>query len=350
MSQRNLVSRDGRAASGKRAALALVVLGGLAACDGAGTTGPVDPAGNVEYRVGAEVTQTDTAVVVDGSSILRFPHSPTVRVERFHTFDFGGFPELGFPQPGRESLAWRVGMSHQHPPVERGDSTIYSFVDYGEATVAGAAMDRLTQLPHVMEGTPVRFENLVSYLSMAYAHRQEMTGESIAFTRAPYFDDMIAGAPLALEITGSEEVEPASGSFRVHPFATLVGLANGSPLPLDGAMPEVNVNRPLVLTFDRALDPGHAYIVIYPFGPPPREGRWAWVQPRSATHEVVVPAELLRDLVAGANASRLPYRLTIQELRVGDPVLTARFRDGSGEVGVPFVQQSQATLHLRLVR
>jgi hypothetical protein len=109
---------------------------------------------------------SDTGVVVNGRPIVHYPsNGQALWVDRFDHYRFGGFAELDLPQSTRHSLTWWVMVTHGNAPEQRGDSTIFSFVDHGQASIAGVPMEKLTHLPHVGPGMPVRHENFIRYFS-----------------------------------------------------------------------------------------------------------------------------------------------------------------------------------------
>jgi hypothetical protein len=340
---------------------ALGVMAVLGGCDDLLVQGPPADLGNVEFTLGGGVEQTDTAVVVGGRTVVRHPSiDRSLWLDRFERFTHGGFPELGYEQAERYSLSWRLQLTHGHPPEERGDSTILWYVDHGQAAVAhgsldGVVMDRLTDLPHVSPGTPMRFENFVRYHSVSYTHVDWQNGGSTTFVNAPYHAGLVAGASLTVSTTGSEEAEPAAGSFAVRPFAALTGLENGVTLDLAGSMPVIDTEEPLVFVFDRPLDPERSYIFIVPFAGHP-ELLSAFVQPQWPSGRVVLLPHVLRQLMPAAGAGPVAFRAFVVEIHVQEDVfagsLAGHHPDDSdrAEFSLPFVQRGETTVHFYLRR
>jgi hypothetical protein len=335
----------------------LFVLGG---CDDLLVQGPPDDLGNVEFTLGGGVEHTDTAVVVDGRTVVRHPSiDRSLWLDRFERFAHGGFPELGYEQAERYSLSWRLQLTHGHPPEERGDSTILRYVDHGQATVGhgnldDVVMDKLTDLPHVSPGTPIRFENFVRYHSVSYTHVAWQDGGSTTFVNAPYHAALLAGASLTVSTTGSEEAGPAAGSFVVRPFAALTGLENGVVLDLAGSMPVIDAEEPLVFVFDRALDPEWSYIFLVPFAS--QSGLSAFVQPQWPSGRVVLLPHVLRQLVPTAGAGPVAFRAFVVEIHVQEGVFTGLLSGHDpddpdpAEFSLPFVQRAETTVHFYLRR
>jgi hypothetical protein len=330
----------------------------LTACDDLLVQGPPGDLGNVEVTLGGGVVATDTAVVVDGRTVVRHPSiDRALWLDRFERFVYGGFPELGYEQAERYSLGWRIMLTHGHPPETRGDTTVLRYVDHGDATVGqatggGVVMDKLTDLPHVAPGTPLQFESFIRYHSPSYVHADWQAGGSTTFVDAPYHAGLVAGQSLALETTGSREAEPASSSFAARPFAALTGLENGVALNLHGGMPVIDSEQPLVFVFDRPLDPERAYVLLAPFaghaGALP-----AFVQPQSPASRVVLLPHVLRQLIADAGAAPVAFRAFVVEIHVQDGIFAGRLAgDGpdAGEFSLPFVQRAETTVHLYLRR
>lgn len=333
------VARSIRVAHVPAAALAVAVL--LSGCDPVGT-GPVDPPGNVDYLLNAQVVTTDTAVVVDGRTIIRFPYNGrALYLERFPGFRYHGWPEHDYPQSVLRADAWWLILRHERPPEERGDSIIRSFVDHGEVTIAGVGADKRTDPPHFSAHLPWRYENYVSYFSRAFTMAEWDSGWVTADSAA-YFGALRAGEPLTVQTTGSDDVGPITATFAARAFAELVGMENTGEIPIDGAMPEVDVNRPWTLRFNRPLDPAHAYMVLIPFrggGPRP------FVQPNAPSHEVVLPTELLRQMVQGAPDELVPMTLIINEWHLGEHQFEGELSDGT-PFSLPTYQWSQTAMYL----
>jgi hypothetical protein len=340
---------------------ALGVLAILGACDDLLVQGHPGDLGNVEATVGGGVEHTDTSVVVDGRTVLRHPSvERSLWLDRFERFAHGGFPELGYEQAERYSLSWRLQLTHGHLPEEQGDSSILRYVDHGQAAVGHGSiddvlMDTLTDLPHVSPGTPVRFENFVRYHSVSYARADWQDGGSTTFVDAPYHSAMSAGASLTVTTTGSGEAEPAAGSFVVRPFAALTGLENGVALDLEGSMPVVDAEKPLVFVFDRPLDPERAYILLVPFA----SHAWlrsAFVQPQLPSGRVVLLPHILRQLVPASGTGPVAFRAFVVEIRVEEDAFTGRFAGGepespaTAEFSLPFVQRAETTVNFYLDR
>jgi hypothetical protein len=327
----------------------LLLLLGAAACESGRIGGPEPEPGNINFLLGAAVVESDTGIVVDGRSVVRHPsNGQALWLDRFDHRPYGGFPELDYPQSAHQSLAWRISLKHQPQQAQQGDSMIFRFVDHGETQVARTAMEKHTDLPHFTPGLPIRFENFISYFTQAYVHVDWWQGGSTTFHRAPYFDDLLAGAPLVVETSGSAEAEPVTATFSARPFAELKAIANGAPIPQDGAMPVVSVNESFALEFNRSLDPARAFIILIPFRGV--NGKRAFIQPISASQRVVIPSSALRELSAGSSATRLAYTMIIIEVHVQDNVFTGRLRNGGGEFSLPFVQRSETAMHFYLER
>jgi hypothetical protein len=340
---------------------ALGMMAALSACSDILVQGPPADLGNVEATLGGGVEQTDTTVVVDGRTVVRHPSiDRSLWLDRFERFTHGGFPELGYEQAERYSLSWRLMLTHAHPREERGDSTILRYVDHGEAAVGhggidGVVMDKLTDLPHVSPGTPVRFESFVRYHSVSYSRVDWQDGGSTTFVDAPYHAALVAGASLTVSTTGSEEADPAAGSFVARPFAALTGLENGVPLDLMAGMPVIYAEEPLVFVFDRPLDPERAYIFLVPFASHPGSHS-AFVQPQWSSARVVLLPHILRQLVTASGAGPVAFRAFVVEIHVREDAFAGSLSGHDppspdpAEFSLPFVQRAETTVHFYLRR
>jgi hypothetical protein len=320
----------------------------VACHDGAG---PAAEAGNVEVIMDAAVVETDAAVVVNGERRLTMPSNhKALWLDRFLHYEFGGFPELEYPQNTRASEAWRLQLTHEKDQVTRNDSTIFSFVDHGDAAVEESAVEKLTSLPYVPPGVAVRFENWVRYLATSYSHVTWLDGTPTTFYHTQYHDRLVAGERITLTTTGSADVNAVTATVSASPIATLIELRNGEAVELDAATPPVlRVNSALILGFDRPLDRERAYLLFIPW---PNQGggaKRAFIQPRAATDRTVIPASVLADMVATASTSRVAYRVVIEEFAWKPDAFTGTFSSGES-FSLPFVQEGETTLHVYLER
>ena len=321
----------------------------LAACDG--VLSPELQTGNVDPILGAAPVTTDTGVVVSDRWCLRVPsNGKALWLDRFLHFDFGGFPELQYPQNTRFSDAWRLQLTHEKTRVTRNDSTILSFVDHGDAAVADSTMEKLTTLPYVLPGSKVAFENWVRYLATSYTRVIWLAGNEQMFQYAPYHDRLVQGQPISITTTGSAAAGPVTATFSAYPTATLTRLENGDSLPLNASTPPVlNADRAVVFTFDRSLDPDRSYLLLIPFPHQKGGAQRVFLRLRSAGNRVVIPPSLLGDLIANAGDPRVAYEVVIHEYWWKDNVFVGAFAQG-GDFSLPFVQESETVLLVYLER
>lgn len=337
-----------------RHGLTLLLAAGLVVTTGCGDTlvdGPTSDSGNVETRVGVVVAESDTGVTVDGETRVRHPNGTrAVWVDRFERYDFGTTPTLAITPPTRYGLSWRVMLTHEQPREERGDSLILGFYDHGEARIGGMVMDRLDDPPAVGPGAPVRFDSFVRYTASTFVRVEWQTGEAETFRHAPFHDDLVAGQPVILATSGSDQALPLEAAVTLRPFALLTGLANRGELSLGGNdAPIVDARHPLALDFSRPLDPERAYIVLHPVNA--GGGTTAFVQPRAATYRVVIPALLLRTLAGAGAAAPVAYRVVIVEFHTEDDAIGGHLTDATPEPGsftLPLVQRSETVVNVRL--
>lgn len=331
----------------------LTLLALLAGCEDILVDGPLQEQGNVRAEIGVAVVESDSGTVVNGRQVMSYPpKSRALWLDRFERFDLGGFPELDYAQDARHSESWRVMLTHAHPPEQRGDSTIFRYHDHGQVSLAGVPMEKLTDLPDLGPSAPsIRFENFIRYLLSTAVDVEWMDGRTTHFVRLPFHDDLVAGRDVALESTGSDDALPVQATFTAVALARLTAVENAGVVDLrSGGVPVVYVDQPLVLEFDAALDPQHAYMILHPMGSHAQPGARAFIQTRSPTSRVVIPPELLRALVAQATTP-IAYRATIVEVRVQEDVLTGQLAhdepDQSG-FALPFVQRGETSVHLYL--
>lgn len=333
------------------ASLGLIVglVAAIAACDAARVAGPPAEVGNVEVVIGATVVQSDSGVAVDGEAVVSHPdNGNALWVDRLERFDFGGFPEFDHPQDTHYSLSWRVMLTHRHPPEQRGDTTVFRFHDHGDVTVADVPMHRLTDPPHVDPGAGIVFENFVRYHLPTFTYAEWRSGGSTTFDHATFHDDLVAGHDLAIRTTGSDDVLPVEATFALRPFARLTGLENGATIDLAGPTPVVDVDHPLVFTFDRPIDPARAFIVLHPMDPARPGLRSALIRPHVTTKRVVIPPYALRQLADPTPApAPAPFRATTVDIATTEHAVTGHLTD-TQPFALPLVQRTQTSVHLYL--
>lgn len=310
-------------------------------------TAPTVEPGNVTVQLNATVEHTDTAVSVNGLSTLRFPsNGQALWLDRFDRYEFGGFPELEYPQDERRSVAWRLMLTHERPSIERNDSVIFSFFDHGSAAIQDSAMLKLTDLPHVGGGRAVGFDDFVRYLLSTSVVVDWMTGGTLDFGTVSFHETLVSGGLLTLGTTGSEDADPLTATFSAEPFAQLVGMENGEPVDLEGGMPVISSDRSLALTFSRPLGPSGGAVILIPFK---GGGARAFVQTREPTDRWIIPAGTLAEMVAESAADQVAYSLFVLDYVAQANVVRGTLADGT-PFSLPFVQRGETTLRLYLRR
>jgi hypothetical protein len=316
----------------------------FADCDNG--TGPGTESGNVDVVMDAAVARTDSGVTVDGT--LRVPHpsyEKALLAVPVVAYDFGGFPELDAGLDTRMEIGLAIELTHRKPAVYRNDSTILSYVDHGDVIVEGDTMMKFTYPPQPANGTPVGYDNFISYSGIAYATIVGTGGVPAARPdSAAWYDALAAGSPVTLRTTGSSDANPVTATFSMTPLATLIGVQNGDDVPLDvDAPPAISTVQSLALQFDRPVDPAHTFVMLEPFGGVSAGARRAFAQPREATDRIVIPGTVLWNLSAAASASQVAYRITIEEIVWQEDVFTGTLA-GSTSFSLPFTQAKQTVL------
>lgn len=332
-----------------RLAAACLLVTVPACSDGAG---PDSEAGNVDAMIGANVMETDTGLVVPGAWHLRVPSNhEALWLDWFFHHEFGGFPELDYEQNTRFSESWRIQLTHEKDRVTRNDSTILSFVDHGDAAVESVTMEKLTTVPHVTPGLAIRFENWVRYLTHSYLEVTWLPGHTETFHHQAYHQRLLAGEPIRVTTTGSQDAEAVTATFSAAPMARLLELQSGDALVgLNAdAAPVLRTDRPLIFQFDRALDHERSYIVFIPW---PNQGggaERAFIRLRSSVDRVVIPSSVLADLVESAAQERVAYLVVVEEYHWEDDVFSGRLATGE-PFTLPFVQEGETSLLVYLER
>lgn len=312
-----------------RALLPLLLF--VACSDATGPEQP-DPAPGetgVLFAFDGSVVHSDSAVALNGRRIITYPsRDESVWLDRFLHFGFGGFTELGYPQP-RVSDSWRIQITDNETYIERNDSTILGYADHGVVTIEGVAAEKLTDLPVVMPGDPWGFENFVRYLTSSYQQVTWAGGEVTQFALSDYHDRLIEGDAIEITSSGSAQMNAATGSFRAATVATLVGLENGESVSLAvDQPPTLHTDTTVVLEFDHPLDPARAYIMVIPFPGAPAGARGAFLQPIEAAERIVIPSPVLAELIHGTGGARVPYRIFIEEFATAPDVFTGTRANG----------------------
>lgn len=323
------------------------------ACDDVLVAGALPEVGNVDALIGAAIVESDTGVVVNGRTVLGHPdNSQALWLDRIERFEGGGFPELDYPQSTRYSHTWRIALMHAHPPLQDGDTTVFRFHDHGDVAVEGVAMEKLTERPGVGPGSRVRFDNFIRYHLPTQSYAEWMDGGTTVFAATPFHGDLAQGRELMVRTTGSDDALPVQATFAARPFARVSGIENNGDIPLHGPVPVVDTRAPVILAFDRPLDPERAFVALIPF-PAQNGARTAFIQPRSASQRLVIPPHVLRQLVEGAPTTRTAFRAIVIEIMTSDDTFAGRFSAGHADVdtfSLPFVQRSETSMNLYLER
>jgi len=193
----------------------------LGACDDAVTT--PDSGTAIDFELGVELQLSDTAVVVDGTPRAGLSH-PNRGLRVYHTtlYEYGG---LGSYAPDRVwEEQWFSRFGYQLEPVERGDTVVYEYLDFGDVSMAEETLLKATDIPDVSNAPyPIEFVNYVVYLATQFAWRQELNGAAITFVEAPYLERMARGDEIAFQGTGGPRTASARTASRSATSPTTPG-------------------------------------------------------------------------------------------------------------------------------
>jgi hypothetical protein len=334
------------------AALAFVLA--IAAC-GESATGP-ESGTVIAYDQGVSFQVTDTAVVVDGTTRARLAHpGQGLRIYHSTSYEYGG---LGSYAPDRVwNEQWFSRFGYELERVERGDTVVFEFLDFGTVTMAqDDSLLKLTDTPDVSNAPyPVEFVNFVTYAKTHYAWRLELNGAEITFVESPYLERMKRGEAIALSATGGPRTEAFQASFAIDVLPQLTGIDNGGSVSFRSERPVIDAGRDLGISFEGLVDPTTTVFALLPWfeDVTDPERRWAATlvgQLPTATERAIIPAEVLTGLLDAAGVDQAGFVLYV--IRVVDAVETIAVQrlDTASELELGVGYMDDTRLFIRLTR
>lgn len=333
---------------------ALAFVTGIGACSG-DTTAP-ETGAVIAFHQGVSFQVTDTAVVVDGTPQARLAH-PRQGLRIYHSisFEYGG---LGSYAPDRVwEEQWFSRFGYELEPVERGDTLVFEFLDFGTVTMAhDDSLLKLTDAPDVSNAPyPVEFANFVAYAKTHYAWRRELNGAEITFVESPYLERMKRGETIGLSASGGPRTGAFQTSFAIDVPPRLSGLDNGGSVSFRSERPVIDAGRDLGISFDGPVDPATAVFALLPWfedvpNPERRKAATLVGQLPAATDRAVIPAEALAGLLDAAGVDQAGFVLfVIRVMDAGETILVQRLDTSSElELGVGYMDDTR--LFVRLTR
>jgi hypothetical protein len=330
----------------------LVGLLAVAGCDD--PTRPVTDVLELVMERGVAVAVSDTAVVVDGQRRLGLPRSDQALAITFQaSFEYGGIGRFG---TGRLWSEGRFGRFGYQDVEHRGDTVVVSFHDFGDVLMAGEPMGKITEIPDIT-GTPpypLEFENFVHYHNTTYHRVAWVDGGEQTFVEAPFDAALASGGDVHLTASGSPTGAPFDVAFRTRPLPALIGLGNGTPLDYRNTRPVLDIREPLLLEFDRRLDPDRSAFVLLPWNeglsPESRRAATAFGWPDRAAARVALPAGTLTEVLDATGADNYEFVLFVLQFRHQDDVVTTTDPSTGTDLHMPLVQTAITRFFLRLVR
>ena len=328
----------------------------LAGCDRA--TGPLDTEDVLRVATGENVQVMESAILVGGRPAIDLGRGDSsLFVSRFTEYQYGGW--LDVEQDILKVEDWYIDLQYAFDEVARGDTLVHTYLDYGTATIEGHEMMKVTGLPDVRGWEPPApyplFENLVLYRALLGSRTTTLDGNTIAFPEAPYRDAFLAGEPVTLQTSGTDAITPATATFSVKPYSTLVGMQSGDALDFERERPVIRAGEDLVLEFDRPLRPEETFIALIPlfgvgqpYSPEVRRQATARVQLLEPTDQVRLPSDVLQEIKSHTEGA-FEYTLTIFEV-AHDPDVTVDVQDRQtgARYAVPFVQRNHTRVFCKL--
>ena len=331
---------------------ALAVLLPLVACDS--PAGPGGPAGvELLFDRGVSVQVSDTAVWVDGAWLMGVPRTTqALWIGHGTSYEYGG---LGTYAPDRlwSEQRW-VRFGHE-TREQRGDTLVFSFLDFGDVALAGDPMGKVTVTPDASGAPyPVRFESFVLYHDATYLHQTYLDGREAVFIEAPHDQAIRTGGEVAFSATGADAAAFGT-TIRPRVVPAVTGLENGGSLDFLATRPVLDADSDVVLTFDASLDPEAVVLILTPWhqdvtDPAVRRAATAIGRLDRAASRVVIPGALLGELLDAADLAESGYLLyVIQFHHQPDAIETTRVDTGEA-LSLPFVQTDDTRFFLRVRR
>lgn len=341
------MTRDRRACRAAFPTLAAVLL--LAGCDS--PAGPGDSGVELLFDRNVAVQLSDTAVWVDGAFVMGVPRTrQALWIGHETSYEYGG---LGSYAPDRLWSEQRYIRFGHESREQRGDTLVFSYLDFGDVTLAGDVMGKATGTPDVSNAPyPVRFESFVLYHDATYVHRTYLDGSETSFIEAPHDQAIRTGGELAFAATGGDAT-PFEVTIVPEVLPALTGVDNGGPLDFLTTRPVLDAGSDVVLTFDAPLDPDAVALLLLPWhedvtDPATRRAATAVGRLDRPGSRVVIPGAVLGELLTAADLDESGYILYVLQFHHQDAVIATARLDTGESLSLPFVQTDYTRFFLRI--
>lgn len=328
----------------------------LTACE-SGPTPPELLASNVTALTGAEVTTTDEAVLIDGEVCIRLGDGPRgMFVQHYQEYTYGGLDGAVNDELVEES--WYMDVRRELVTRESGDSIFHRDVDFGNVALEGTPAMRTeidTAQVYTLPDRVIVLERYILNRVLIYAHRQNMSGSTVAFAHEPFYEEMVAGSPLSLTATGSADIEPLAATVTLRPGARVTGLWNGGDLDFARSRPVLRPDEPLVVELSRPLEPDRSLLLLSyaPIGGVDRQtyrNASATFQLKAPTDRIVIPASALAQIASHMVEDEGSYVFRILEYLVHEDALEIVYTGDGAEEALDGVQFNIFGFYLELHR
>ena len=316
---------------------------------------PDDPEPNVIVHLGAEVTTTDDAVLVDGAPQVHFSSSARgMFTQHSLTYENGG----PFP-PANDHMfqeSWYMDVGRRVVTGLSADTVFMHYVDFGDVALEGTPSNHFAidtvRVFDWGDGEVRVYDNFILKRISFFGDRLKADGSHVTFSHGPAYDLFLDSGTATLTATGSDELEPFSADFSLRPSARITDLSSGGTLAFVGPQPLVSVGRPLVIDFDRPLDRETTVIRITYLDTPPADQE---LQRRASaaftlvgrTNRIVIPPSALRAIAAEVPDVDGPFMLRVSEhLQIED--LYSIERPGAGTESLSGYQSNSITVYFRM--
>ncbi len=300
-------------------------------CDTNPFVDPVDgddlaPEPNVTVLAGGQMVTTDTAVLVNGYSHIDFGDGQRgVFIDHQTEYTYGG----GWYEEVNDELwgdSWYIDVELTLRTSGGGDTILFRSLDFGDVWLEETLADRYERdTTEIYEGRDFVMvsENYINSRVLVYAHRYNDDGSGVSFAHEPFYEQMVAGGSIQLTVGGSDEIDSTSSDITVQPGFRVDSIWNGEPVGFQQSMPIFTPDQPLVISFNRPLQPDQTIIHLVFWVTPQNEmngqisnNARAVFMLNESTSRVVIPASALNQIASHLPDGEGGFLLRIYEYHV----------------------------------
>lgn len=297
-------------------------------CDKAVTQVEPRNSDNIVVLTANEIFQTQNGVVVDGETVFINPFRPDSSINfhdesiyRYHTqiTTVGG--EVVTTDWIRRFLGFNITLNRASRRFSPGTKFVFDHLDIGDLTLESIALNSISEGDVDFGETADSLLDIINFKSYWYHVFQSETnsqGNTFVTLDSQLRDIYESRESFTLSGTNSPEVEDFTIQFSVEPPPALITIENGDPILFREEIPRITASQDLVITFDRPLPAGEAFMMLVPV--PVDTGitvfndvreKSAFVSIIEDTDQIILTSDILQTLKANSNITSELYSMSV---------------------------------------